>query len=454
MLISDLIAKRAQLETEHEALEAKATAEKRTAFSAEELKRSKEIEGEIQSIDDTIARLKRKQELALRGEEYAKDQPEADKPDPEARTKPPLIETPSAGADKSPFRSFGEQMQAIARLSSPSLDTRTREQYGNKLDVCTRAALGQNEATNTDGGFAVHPEYVAGIQKRMFEVGQISGRVNWQTLTNGNQLIINALEDDKRTLGNRSGGVRVYMGNEAEAATKAKIKLRQIKVDLKKMIGIYYATDEVLEDAPALGQLLSDGFSDEIAYTLDEQIITGDGNMQLKGFLSAGSAAMKVKISKETGQDAASIVYMNVLKMYARSTQGPGLLWLANRDTLPNLATMNLAIGTAGVPVWLPAGGASGQPGNTLFGYPLVFVEQAETVGTEGDLMLIDLSRYMGVKKGGVRMDSSIHVQFLTGEQTFRLSTRVGGQPWDDKVITPAKGSATISPFVTLETRA
>jgi len=47
-----------------------------------------------------------------------------------------------------------------------------------------------------------------------------------------------------------------------------------------------------------------------------------------------------------------------------------------------------------------------------------------------------------------------MHVYFSTGEQAFRAFYRVDGQPVPRAPLTPFKGSATLSSFVVLDTRA
>jgi len=115
--------------------------------------------------------------------------------------------------------------------------------------------------------------------------------------------------------------------------------------------------------------------------------------------------------------------------------------------------TMKLTGGTASTPVFLPPSGAAAAPFGTLLGRPIIPCEQCSSVGTEGDIIFADLSQYYLATKGGLQQAESIHVQFLTAETTFRFIYRADGQPAREKPLTPYKGSNTLSPFVTLETR-
>jgi HK97 family phage major capsid protein len=113
---------------------------------------------------------------------------------------------------------------------------------------------------------------------------------------------------------------------------------------------------------------------------------------------------------------------------------------------------MSLAIGVAGAPAWLPANAAAGQPYSTLMGLPVIATEYSATYGTVGDIVLADLSEYVMIRKGGMRADSSIHVRFINNESTFRWIYRTDGMPKWTVPITPAKGSNSRSPFISLAT--
>ena len=79
--------------------------------------------------------------------------------------------------------------------------------------------------------------------------------------------------------------------------------------------------------------------------------------------------------------------------------------------------------------------------------------EQCSTLGTVGDIALVDYSQYALANKGGVQAAQSIHVAFLTDEVAFRWIYRVDGSPLWNAPLTPYKGSSTLSPFVVLATR-
>jgi HK97 family phage major capsid protein len=127
-------------------------------------------------------------------------------------------------------------------------------------------------------------------------------------------------------------------------------------------------------------------------------------------------------------------------------------VWLINVDTEPQLDLLTIPAGTGAVEprfvTYAPDGTLN------IKGRPVVRVEYCATLGTVGDIALVDLSRYRLIRKGGPESASSIHVRFTQGEQAFKATYRVDGQPVPRSAITPFKGSNTLSPFVVLATRA
>ena len=115
---------------------------------------------------------------------------------------------------------------------------------------------------------------------------------------------------------------------------------------------------------------------------------------------------------------------------------------------------MSLAVGTGGIPVYMPAGGASASPYATLYGRPVLPIEQCQTLGTSGDIILADFNDgYIAIDKGGMKKDVSIHVRFVYDESVFRFVYRFDGQPKLASAITPWNAGNTQSHFVKLQTR-
>jgi HK97 family phage major capsid protein len=163
-----------------------------------------------------------------------------------------------------------------------------------------------------------------------------------------------------------------------------------------------------------------------------------------------------ITVAKETGQTGKTVVWENIVNMWSRlsAPSKANAVWLINQDVEPQLFNLGIVIGTGGSPAFMPAGAWSGTPFNSIFGRPVIPVEYCETLGTKGDIILADFSQYLLCEKGGLKTDYSMHVQFLTDQGVFRFVMRNDGQPIWPSALTPYKGTATVSPFVTLDVRA
>ena len=345
--------------------------------------------------------------------------------------------------DPTQFATFGDQLSAIVRAGlNKGVDERL-------------AATGSNETTPSDGGFLVQQDFSTEILKKTFELGALTSRVRKVPLSPGrNGIKINAIDETSRATGSRWGGVQVYRAAEAEQYTASRPKMRQIELDLKKLIGLWYVTDELLADAVAMAAVAQDAFPQEFAFAIENEIYRGTGAGQMQGILNANCL---VTVGKEQGQADATIVKENIDKMWSRcwARSRQNAVWFINQSIEPALFGMSLDVGTGGAPVYLPPGGVSAAPYGMLLGRPVIPIEYASVLGTKGDIMLADLSQYVTIDSGGPEMASSIHLRFDYGEQVFRWTMRNDGQPIWNSALTPFQGTSSnsLSPFVTLAAR-
>ena len=431
--IKELRQQKADLVNENKTLLEAATNESRE-LSEDEAKKWDANEAELKKVEASIVRVDRQIEAEnslSRGVDRAKRL---------------HVEEVTAGS-VGEFSNFGEFLIAVATSAKTN---------GRKTDPRLFAATGANEAIPSEGGFLVEQPYAAGLLARTYEVGQILQRVNRTPLSgNANGLKIRTISESSRATGYRFGGLHVYRKPEGVAKVGSKPAFGQIELNLKKLTALFYATDELLEDAAALTSIVNRVFPEEMSFTIEDEIIRGDGASQMLGILNA---ACKVTVAKETGQVGKTVVYENIVNMWSRMWARSRLnaVWLVNQDVEPQLFGMGLVIGTGGTPVYMPPGGLSASPYSTLFGRPVIAVEYCDTLGTEGDIILADFSQYETIDKGGLQTASSIHVKFVEDETVFRFVYRNDGQPSWQSALTPYKGGATktVSPFVTLAVRA
>lgn len=423
MDIRALRQRKAELVAAGRAILDKAKAEGR-ALTEEENASFESTHAELEKVETGIARLQRQLEAERRAGFADED------------------ETPDKRRDG--FASLGEQLAAVVRAERSSAT-----EFDPRL---LAAPTGLGETFPSEGGFLVQPTFSTEILQRTYQVGEILSRVRDFPMSS-NSHKIPAIDESSRADNSRYGGVRVQRVAEAGTPTAGKPKFARIELDLKKLMGLVYATEDLLEDTTALEALINAILPEELSFKMEDEFINGDG---ANGALGILNAACLVTVAKETGQLANTVVYENIVNMWARmwGRSRRNAVWLINQDVEPQLFTMGITLGTGGSPVFLPPSGASQSPFSTLFGRPVIPVEYCATLGTVGDIILADFSQYLHGRKGGIRADSSMHVRFLNDEMTFRFVLRNDGQPWWRTALTPFKGSNTQSPFVALATRA
>jgi HK97 family phage major capsid protein len=338
---------------------------------------------------------------------------------------------------------LGETLVAVAKATK-------REQLSEREQTLIAGPSGANTTVPSEGGFLVRKDVSNILMDRVMvesslaqrcwvvEVGPDADGIEWPLI-----------KETSGATGSRFGGVRVYRRGEGDTVTASAPKFDRFELRLEDLMGLSYASERALRDASSLGSVISRSFGREGAFVLDDEIVRGTGVGQCQGILTAPAL---VTVSKKAAQTATTLVAENMVAMYSRmpGKLRTGAAWFHNQDVEPQLFTQTIGSYTA---AFMPPGGLSGSPYATFLGAPLIPIPQCETMGTKGDIFFNAMSEYVLIKKGGVRMDESMHVRFIYGENTFRFQWSVNGAPAWKASWTPYKGSANQSPFVCVETR-
>lgn len=348
-----------------------------------------------------------------------------------------------------PFENLGQQLAAVAfAQSGGSLGIEDRRLYS--------AVTGAGASVGSDGGFAIQSDFAVDLQNSAYETGILASRCSVSEISgNADSLEVLHVDETSRATGSRWGGVQVYRGAEADEATAKKPKFGLWERRLTDLIGLYYATDRLLQDASALSGVAMEAFASEFGFKLDDEILNGAGGGECLGVNTTANGAL-VSIAKETGQPADTVDARNIQKMWARMPQRfrSDAAWFINADVEPELQNMQIGTGSSAQLVYMPPGGLSGSPFGTIYGRPVIPVEQCQTVGDKGDVLLAALKEYKLIRKGGLQSAESIHVKFTTNQRCFRWIMRVNGAPKWKSSVTPFKGSNALSPFVVIDARA
>jgi HK97 family phage major capsid protein len=357
-----------------------------------------------------------------------------------------ILDSPTRG-----FANFGEFASLVAEAFIPG-----RQVTDERLLKIGAAATGLNQAQGSQGGYLVPMQFSQMIWDGMNEMPDNLMQYCDVYQVTGESLTFNANAETSRVTGSRYGGIRAYWIAEAAQKTASMPRFRQMKLEPQELAVLVYATDKLLRNAPALEAYLRKAATEEIMWLVNDAIINGTGAGQPLGIMNSPAL---ITVAAEAGQAADTVELENINKMYARllSRARGGAAWYINQDVEVELEGLNAAAGTGGFPVYLPSPSGfptiTEAPNTRLKGRPVRPVEYMKTLGDAGDILLANLQYYALGVQGGIQEAMSIHLRFDYNETAFRFVFAIDGQPWIASPLTPANGTNTLSPFVTLAAR-
>ena len=421
------------------------------------MRTQQEIETEINSLQTSMARVKAQAQAQGRDMTRVEAKLVNDMADAvhEAKQEAPAALT--VGNTRS-FNALSHSTGPFPDITSQLIAVKIAGTPGGQIDsrlYDIRAATGLGETVPSEGGFLLQQDFSSALLTSVFETGLLAKRCMRFTISNeSNSIKISGYDETSRVDASRFGGVKSYWLHEAAEKIKSKPKFRQIELNLHKLIGLCYASDEIIADVRILEQVIKTAFVSEFGFRIDDGIIRGTGAGEMLGILNAASL---VTVAAEGAQAADTIMTENILKMYSNIIGSKrNYVWLINQNIEPMLYSLHLDVGTGGIPVFMPANALAGQPFDTMFGIPILAIEQCSSIGDVGDIILANFpDGYVVAEKGGIKTDVSIHILFEYDESAFRFVLRICGCPALAKAITPFKGAAgeVKGHFVTLAAR-
>jgi HK97 family phage major capsid protein len=349
------------------------------------------------------------------------------------------------GFEDDPKRGFKNHREFLTTVMETG---RTGRLEDKRLRFLATGSDEQSTVSDPYGGFLLPVGFSPNLLSLESEGDPTMGRTTPIPMTT--QSIEIPARVDKNHTSSVSGGLQVYRRNETDTSSASRMQFEQVKLNASMLFGIAYATEELLARSPiSFVALLEAGFRDEFATKLLKEKLFGTGAGQYEGVVNAPGT---VSQAKENGQGAATINKENIDKMRSRCWRYGQAIWLYNHDCLPMLRSLVQNVGTGGAVV--PYFQTTPDGNSTLDGRPAFASEFCETLGTVGDLILGNWSQYLEGTLTNMQEAESIHVRFINHERTFKFWMENDGRCWWRSALTPNQSSNTLSPFVTLQTRA
>lgn len=347
------------------------------------------------------------------------------------------------------FDSSSEFFQAIW----PRYETlRNSAELGRKRRAALDIQNSYGSEVPADGGFLIPEVLRSQILQVALEDAVVRPRA--QVIPMDSLRVPIPMIDVTTHVGSVFGGVVCYWTEEAADLVESQANFGRVVLDAKKLTGYAEVPNELLADAPAFGSFFDTIFPRAIAWFEDIAFMTGTGVGEPLGFINCPAS---VQVTKELNQPATTIVWENLVKMYARMlpTALGRAVWIASIDTFPELATMALSVGTGGGPVWMGnyTNPGTATPPVSILGRPVYFTEKTPALGTTGDISFVDFGYYLIGDRQMMQSMSSEHYKFANDKTSFRVVERLDGRPWIQSSIVPSNGGSALTPFVQLETR-
>lgn len=259
------------------------------------------------------------------------------------------------------------------------------------------------------------------------------------------------------------GGLTFSFVQDGAAITPTAPGFGEAVLQAQKLAALMPVPNELANDAAgAFGDFIARVISIGLAWTEDDYFIGGNGAGQPEGIINAASAVQVTRAN--SGQPPVLADVMALAKALAPASKAAGYMpgvtsvgWLISSSVFDSLLELYfLAAGTtptSGVPTapsdWLDLGdGHNVAP--SMLGLPAFITDHQPAAGTQGDLAIADLRKYLI----GDRMELTIERSaagsgFVTDISNYRVKVRIDGRVWTPAQTTEA--GVSVSPVAVLK---
>lgn len=428
MLTKALLEKQAALTEEFNALcELEATRD----LTAEEETRAEEITAELKKLD---GKLDRAEEAETRN---------ANLRQPASRAAMRGA-NPAATAGPQPKTEFENEAEFLAAIARHAKTGRADQRLNYQ------AAVGDDDqqmGVNDRGGFAIPVRFVDKFMSVSAQNAIVRPRATVIPAGDPPDGTIEMPALDQTDQGNSPatnnvfGGVSADWIEEGDEKPKQNFKIRKISLTPHEIAASLDVTDKLLRNWQAAGTLIRKLMADAARAIEDKAFLRGSGSGQPTGIV--GHAAT-ISVNRET---SGTVTYDDLVNMeqYFLEEDAEAPIWLASRRVKPKLRKMEDSEGHL---IW-QENARVGEPA-TLLGKQIVFTQRMPALGQDGDIMLVDLSKYLIKEGSGPFIGASEHVRWRENMTVFKMFWLVDGKPW---LTAPHLGEDDLqySPFVQLD---
>lgn len=283
------------------------------------------------------------------------------------------------------------------------------------------------EGADADGGYLVPEEVQKAIYMYVANTG-VFRRLGAQVRTTAsNRIRINKVDQS----GDSFGGVAFAWEPEGDEAERKEFDFSPVTIQAFKLMALTVMSNEFLQDTDeSVANLIVQVFGQALAYAEDIAFLQGTGTGQPLGVVNT----VGILTVPRSSANAVSVVDIDKMFYALKPSVRANAVWLGNTAVAAALDALEDGQGRKLLNTSI-AGASDNGVISRLKGRPFVELDEAQlpALGTEGDLVLVDLSRFIILDKSGLSVDVSTHARFTTDETTWRFKKRVGGKLIDPK---------------------
>ena len=352
-----------------------------------------------------------------------------------------------------PFKKLSPAMETFAKIlinrgkmqgciaSGIDLGKYNAAQHEIQIAAGIRKAAGMSEGVLADGGATVPVEYASTVIEFAFTQSPILSRV-WRWPMTSQTVAFPRLT---QSAGSYFGGVQFFSPGEGELKEDTKPSFDRPTLTARKRCAIVYMTDELVQDSLInIVNYVTGLMTRAFMYDMENLVLTNTAAAQLAGTPCLGIIPDPLVVANGIARNTAGTInYADLCGLDGQLDEAfSDLCWMTRKKTLATLRnerdTQNRPI------VQVDYDGLIGQHTVTpsIFGYPIYLTRNCPAMGTQGDIVLGDLSMYLLAIRQDLTIDMSQHVRFIYDEETLRFVARYDGMAVVPIAFTELVGAA------------
>ncbi len=333
------------------------------------------------------------------------------------RSNPPALTVP-AEPKREVYKCMGEMLKDAWLVTKGDARAANRLQ-AHSMEARTKSPLGSNEGTNSQGGYAVKPDWASKIWDKARDYPRLIEKTERIPIS-GDTFNIPALNETSLADGSRHGGVLGYWLSEGSPATSSFPALTQVQAVIQTNVVFSYATLQLLQDSniEPFDRFIAKYAGLELVWQENQAVISGAGTTQPVGILNQPAL---ITVTKSSNDSAAMFGFDDLAKMYRSlyPMSRANAVWLVTPEAYNVLAQMTF-VNQAGTVTTYPAfGGISYNAADDkfplrIFGKPVIEWVGLPQLGNVGDIILADMTQLICVEKPALHADVSNDYAFNT----------------------------------------